>query len=94
MKNRDIGVEILRGIQEISTLDKGKKNLVIREFDEPLPVKTIRKNLKVSQFGFANLIGVSTRTIQDWEQGRRNPTGAAKSLLRIAEQKPEVFLSL
>ncbi len=39
-------------------------------------------------------MGVSLRTVQDWEQGRRQPSGPAKALLRIAEQHPEVFLQL
>jgi putative transcriptional regulator len=39
-------------------------------------------------------MGVSLRTVQDWEQGRREPSGPAKSLLRIAEQHPSVFLNL
>jgi putative transcriptional regulator len=55
-------------------------------------VATIRKRLNVSQHAFAGLLGVSIRTIQDWEQGRRMPSGPAKALLRIAEQHPEVFL--
>jgi putative transcriptional regulator len=37
---------------------------------------------------------VSLRTVQDWEQGRRKPSGPAAALLRIAEQKPEVFKQL
>jgi putative transcriptional regulator len=41
---------------------------------------------------FAAMIGVSMRTLQDWEQGRREPNGPAVALLRIAEQHPEVFL--
>jgi putative transcriptional regulator len=39
-------------------------------------------------------MGVSLRTVQDWEQGRRKPSGSAKALLRIAEQKPEVFMHI
>jgi DNA-binding transcriptional regulator YiaG len=51
-----------------------------------------RKKLKLSQSAFAVLMGVSPRTIQDWEQGRRRPQGPAKSLLRIAEHHPEIFI--
>jgi putative transcriptional regulator len=50
--------------------------------------------LNLSQAAFAGLMGVSLRTVQDWEQGRRAPSGPAKSLLRIAEQHPEVFAEL
>ena len=42
----------------------------------------------------AGLMGVSLRTVQDWEQGRRKPSGPAEALLRIADQRPDVFLDL
>jgi len=61
---------------------------------EPASPKVIRTRLNLSQSAFAGLMGVSLRTIQDWEQGRRKPSGPAEALLRIAEQKPEVFLGL
>jgi putative transcriptional regulator len=57
-------------------------------------VAAIRKRLKLSQQGFARLLGVSVRTIQEWEQGRCQPTGPAKALLRIADQHPEVLFNL
>jgi putative transcriptional regulator len=48
----------------------------------------------VSQSEFAALLGVSVRTIQDWEQGRRNATGAAQTLLRVAVAHPEALRDL
>lgn len=48
-----------------------------------------RNRVNMSQSEFAKLLGVSVRTLQDWEQGRRQPSGAAKTLLRIAAQNPE-----
>ena len=48
----------------------------------------------MSQSAFASLLGVSVRTYQDWEQGRRNPTGAAQTLLRVAVQHPEALQDL
>jgi len=48
-----------------------------------------RNRVGMSQSEFAKLLGVSVRTLQDWEQGRREPSGAAKTLLRIALQNPE-----
>jgi hypothetical protein len=48
----------------------------------------------LSQAAFASLMGVSLRTVQDWEQARRKPGGPALALLRIADQKPEVFAEL
>jgi putative transcriptional regulator len=45
----------------------------------------------LSQQKFADMLGVSARTLQDWEQGRRKPTGAARSLLAIAAKRPDVL---
>ncbi|MCP4221086.1 MAG: helix-turn-helix domain-containing protein [bacterium] len=94
MPERDIGQEVLDGILEIKEFKQGKGNLRTRELREPSSAEKIREQLELSQASFANLMGVSVRTVQDWEQGRRVPRGPAKSLLRIAEQNPEVFLSL
>lgn len=48
----------------------------------------------LTQAQFSKLMGVSVRTLQEWEQGRRSPTGAAKTLLRVAESLPEVLLQM
>jgi len=53
------------------------------------PAADARAKVGVSQSAFAVLLGVSVRTLQDWEQGRREPSGAAKTLLRIAARTPE-----
>ncbi len=94
MAERDIGQEILEGIQEIKEFKQGNVSLRTRELKEPSTARKIREILKLSQASFASLMGVCVRTVQDWEQGRRAPRGPAKSLLRIAEQNPEIFLSL
>ena len=94
MAKRDIGQEILEGIREIKDYKAGKKGLRVRSLKAPSSPKVIRQRLKLSQAAFARLMGVSLRTIQDWEQGRRKPSGPAVALLRIAEQKPDVFMHL
>lgn len=58
------------------------------------PAAEARAKVGLSQQDFARLLGVSARTLQDWEQGRREPTGAAKTLLRVAVTHPEVLLQL
>ena len=58
------------------------------------PAAEARARVGLSQQDFARLLGVSARTLQDWEQGRREPTGAAKMLLRVAATHPEVLLEL
>ena len=74
---RDIGREILQGLRE---LKRGQHGRVVN-----LPsVASIREKTGLSQERFATLLGVSVRTLQDWEQGRRAPSGAARTLLLIA----------
>ena len=73
---------------------QNKQVLVTHTPTEPVPPQVIRAKLKLSQVGFAGLMGVSLGTIQGWEQGRQKPGGPALALLRIADQKPEVFAGL
>ena len=94
MSKRDIGQEILDGIREIKAFKADQGDLRTHTLKEPASPQAIRAKLKLSQSAFAGLMGVSLRTVQDWEQGRRKPSGPAEALLRIAEQKPEVFLEL
>ena len=94
MNHRNIGAEILDGINEIKKFKRGEVALTTTELSEPSPPQAIRSKLKMSQSSFAGLLGVSMRTLQDWEQGRRAPQGPAIALLRIAEQHPEVFSQL
>ncbi len=94
MSKRDIGQEILEGIRDIKAYKARAKTLRVHTLKQPASPQTIRAKLKLSQSAFAGLMGVSLRTVQDWEQGRRKPSGPAVALLRIAEQKPEVFMHL
>ena len=94
MSNRDIGLEILEGLKEIKSFKEGNVKLKTTELSMPSQPQVIRTKLKLTQSAFAGLLGVSMRTLQDWEQGRRSPQGPAIALLRIAEQHPEVFSDL
>jgi putative transcriptional regulator len=81
---RNIGREILDGLREIN---RGKYGRVIN-----VPgVATIREKTGLSQAQFAILLGVSVRTLQDWEQGRRAPSGAARTLLMVAHRNPRAL---
>jgi putative transcriptional regulator len=91
---RDIGQEILEGIREIKEHKAGRKTLRTHRLEGPASPQDIRAKLKLSQAAFARLLGVSLRTVQDWEQGRRKPSGPAEALLRIADQHPEIFADL
>lgn len=57
-------------------------------------VAEIRARTGLSQSRFAQLLGVSVRTLQEWEQGRRAPTGAARTLLMIAARRPRLLLEV
>lgn len=83
---RDFGMEIVKGIREIKC--GGGRRFSVEGCWE---VKTIREKMGLSQSGFSGLLGISLRTLQDWEQGRRHPTGAARSLLLLAKTRPEVL---
>ena len=62
-------------------------------FELPDDIRTIRSHkLHLSQDKFAAMLGVSVRTLQEWEQGRRKPSGAAKSLLKVASIAPDIVL--
>lgn len=81
--------ELLESVKEMELISKGKKK-ASREFMFKEPeVKAIRKQTGLSQSHFARLIGVSKRTLENWEQGRRNPTGPARALLKIVESDPK-----
>ena len=94
MKKRDLGAEILEGLEEIQEYKQGKIKLKTTRLSAPSRPKAIRAKLALSQSAFAGMLGVSLRTLQDWEQGRRHPQGPAIALLRIAEQHPNVFVDL
>lgn len=94
MPKRNIGIEILEGLREIKAHKVGRLTLRTHRFTPPAPPQKIRAKLKISQVAFAGLMGVSLRTVQEWEQGRRKPSGPATALLRIAEQHPEIFTQL
>jgi putative transcriptional regulator len=84
---RNIGQEILDGLRELKSGEYGR---VINVPD----VARIRAKTGLSQARFAVLLGVSVRTLQDWEQGRRAPSGAARTLLMVADRSPRALLEV
>jgi putative transcriptional regulator len=85
-KSRNISREILQGIRDLKAGRTGR-----RYTRESYPIVRAREKSGLSQAKFAALLGVSVRTLQDWEQGRREPNAAARTLIRVAELHPEVL---
>lgn len=83
--SRDIGAEILQSIKDMKA---GKGKVVV-----PAAVEA-REATGLSQSQFASLLGVSVRTLQGWEQGRKQPSGAARTLLAIARTNPKAVLAV
>ncbi len=84
---RNIGKEILDGLREIKQGEYGRVTTIPS-------VASIREKTGLSQARFAQLLGVSARTLQEWEQGRRAPSGGARTLLLIAEKNPRALLEV
>ena len=82
---RDIWQEVLDGVREIKA-GRGKRTSV--EPRSPIVRARLKSGLTQAQFA---ALGVSKRTLEQWEQGRRAPSGAAKTLIRVAELHPEVL---
>ncbi|SJM95610.1 Transcriptional regulator-like protein [Crenothrix polyspora] len=82
---RDLGAELLHSIHEMKT---GQGRVIYSEAIEA------RKKTGLSQSQFATLLGVSVRTLQGWEQGRKQPSGAARTLLVIAQSNPAAILAV
>ena len=91
MKEKDFEL-LVASIKEAGDIKKGKK-AASRVFEiKPPDIKLVRQTLNVSQREFALMIGVSVRTLQNWEQRRRKPEGPAQALLRVASRNPKAVL--
>ena len=86
---RDVWQEVLDGVREIKAGGGKRKQVEPKSY-----VVHVRLKSGLSQAQFAVALGVSKRTLEQWEQGRREPSGAAQTLLKIAERHPEVLLEV
>jgi putative transcriptional regulator len=84
------GERILKAAREALAIAEGKlrEGFIVHE-PTPVDVKALRARLKMSQDRFARAFGLPKRTVQDWEQGRRQPEGAARVLLKVIEREPD-----
>ena len=82
---RDLAAELLESVKQMKA---GRTQVVLS------PAIEARQRTGLSQSQFARLLGVSVRTLQGWEQGRKQPSGAARTLLAIAQTNPKVLLAV
>jgi putative transcriptional regulator len=91
-KKVNLYAEIKEGLDEMVAIEKGqKKPARVHRYFSSKDIRALREKAGVSQRAFAAMLGVSDRTLQDWEQGRRVPTGPAMNLLRLYEAMPEAI---
>ncbi len=92
---KELFEELKQSLREANLIKRGqlKPGRVFR-VNPQSDVVRVRGKLGLSQSKFAAILGISADTLQNWEQGRRNPTGPAKVLLRIAAKHPEVLLEV
>ena len=87
--DKKIFTEIVESLNEAVEIAKGTKNPSrVFKYSE-LDIKNIRNTAHLTQSNFAQVIGVSIKTVQNWEQGRRRPTGPARTLLKVFQKKPK-----
>jgi putative transcriptional regulator len=85
--------ELLQSVKEAVAIERGgmkpSRKFEVKGANDVVRVRT---RLGLSQTKFARLLGISEDTLQNWEQGRRKPTGSAKVLLKIAAKHPDIIL--
>lgn len=80
-----LGLKLLQSVREMKAGQAARVTKI-----EPNEVVQARQTIGLSQAQFAEALNISKRTLQEWEQGRRSPSGAAQTLIRIAKRHPEV----
>ncbi|OGT44428.1 MAG: transcriptional regulator [Gammaproteobacteria bacterium RIFCSPHIGHO2_12_FULL_37_34] len=97
MTKRNIGNEIIKGMEEAVQYIHGKEpRMIIHKVKVPdkIDVRGIRENLKLSRQQFSDYFGFSIRTVQHWEQGNRRPQGPAKILLLLLQREPNTIAGI
>jgi putative transcriptional regulator len=86
--------ELIASIKEAGAVRRGETRPArVTEYEDPDPRK-IREELNLTRGQFATVLGVSQRTLEGWEQGRRRPSGPARRLLQVAARHPESVLEV
>ena len=92
---KELFEELLESVKQAKAIERGEmKPARTFKLDPQNDIVKVRGKLGLSQSKFAAVLGISADTLQNWEQGRREPTGPAKVLLRIALRHPKVLLEV
>ena len=89
---KELFAELVESVKEMRAIQRGRRKPARVTFVEPVHVQAIRRRLGMTQPEFAQLIGVSVATLRNWEQGRRQPHGPARALLKVVAKNPKAVL--
>jgi putative transcriptional regulator len=90
--NDEMFAELIASVKEGASILHGEKEAARTFHFDRLDIKRIRESYQLTQEQFAAMLGISVRTLRNWEQGRRVPEGPAMVLLRVADKHPEAVL--
>ena len=85
--------KLVKSVKQMGAIMRGEDIPHRRTVVTQIDVKALRERTGLTQAKFSTMIGVSIKTLQNWEQGRREPDGPAKALLRVVEREPEAVLN-
>lgn len=89
---KELFAELVESVKEMRAIQRGQRKPARVTVVEPVHVQAIRRRLGMTQPEFAQLIGVSVATLRNWEQGRRQPHGPARALLKVVAKNPKAVL--
>ena len=90
--DKDLFTDLVTSLEEAKDIKAGRKQASRRFVINAIDVKAVRDKTGLSQSEFARMIQISTSTLQNWKQKRRNPTGPAVALLRLVAAEPDIAL--
>jgi putative transcriptional regulator len=85
--------KLVKSVKQMGSIMRGEDVPHRKTVLTTIDVKALRERLELTQAEFSTMIGVSIKTLQNWEQGRREPEGPAKALLRVVGKEPQAVLS-